>query len=198
MSDGEGHVQVAEANETTPPAPPVFGRVRERFPDAILGTHAYRGDATILIAPAALLGLCAFLRDDPALAFDFLVDVTAVDYIGSIPRFEVVYHLYSHTRNHRVRLKARVPEESPRIASVTAIWRGANWMERETYDMYGIHFDGHPDLRRIYLYEEFQGHPLRKDYPKERRQPLVTRRDVAAPQADRSDARDRERYGRWQ
>jgi NADH-quinone oxidoreductase subunit C len=193
MSDGK-----QQPIEESRPDPPVLARLRERFPEAVLATHAYRGDATAEVTPASLLEVCRFLRDDPALAFDFLVDVTAVDYIGSVPRFEVVYHLYSLPRNHRVRLKARVPEESPCIASVTSIWRGANWLERETFDMYGIHFEGHPDLRRIYLYEEFQGHPLRKDYPKEKRQPLVTARDVAAPQAARSEARDRERYGRWQ
>ncbi len=137
------------------------------------------------------------MRDDPALDFDFLMDVTAVDYLGSVPRFEVVYHLYSLARNHRLRLKARVPEEDPRIASVVPVWRGADWLERETYDMYGIRFEGHPDLRRIYLYEEFQGHPLRKDYPKEKRQPLVRQRDVGVRQADRTDERERERYGRW-
>jgi NADH-quinone oxidoreductase subunit C len=180
------------------PEPPVLARLRERFPQAVLATHAYRGDASAEIVPASLLEVCAFLRDDPVLAFDFLVDVTAVDYIGSVPRFELVYHFYSIPRNHRVRVKARVPEERPCIASLTSLWRGADWLERETFDMYGIRFEGHPDLRRIYLYEEFQGHPLRKDYPKEKRQPLVTRRDVGEPQAVRTDARERERYGRWQ
>lgn len=193
MSNGE-----QRPTETSGAEPPVVARLRERFPDVILATHAYRGDVTAEIAPASLLQVCAFLCDDSALAFDFLVDVTAVDYIGSVPRFELVYHLRSLTRNHRLRLKARVSEESPRIASVTSIWRGANWLERETFDMYGIQFEGHPDLRRIYLYEEFQGHPLRKDYPKEKRQPLVTRRDVPAPQAERTEAREKERYGRWQ
>lgn len=185
-------------SEAAAPEPPVLARLRERFSSALVTTHAYRGDATAEIAPASLLEVCAFLRDDPALAFDFLVDVTAVDYIGTVPRFEVVYHLYSTARNHRLRVKARVAEESPRIASLVPIWRGADWLERETFDMYGIQFEGHPNLRRIYLYEEFQGHPLRKDYPKEKRQPLVTRHDVGAPEAERTDARERERYGRWQ
>jgi NADH-quinone oxidoreductase subunit C len=190
------------APEATPPAStpehPVLARLRERFGVALLATHVYRGDVTAEIAPDAVLAMCGFLRDDPALAFDFLMDVTAVDYIGSLPRFEVVYHLYSRPRNHRLRLKARVPEERPHIASVVGVWRGADWLERETYDMYGIIFDGHPDLRRIYLYEEFQGFPLRKDYPKEKRQPLVTRRDVDEREARRTEERDRERYGRWQ
>jgi NADH-quinone oxidoreductase subunit C len=178
--------------------PLVLARLRERFPEAIRATSTDRGDATAEIAPGALLDVCAFLRDDPALAFDLLVDVTAVDYIGTVPRFEIVYHLCSIAKNHRVRLKARVPEEDPRIASLTELWRGADWLERETFDMYGIRFEGHPDLRRIYLYEEFQGHPLRKDYPKEKRQPLVGQREVAPEQAERTEARERERYGRWQ
>ncbi len=192
MSDGEQAPSAAPAAE-----PAVLARLRVRFPDAIVGTHAYRGDATAEITPAALVDVCAFLRDDPGLRFDFLADVTAVDYLGSVPRFELVYHLRSIAQGHRVRVKTRVPEESPRVASVTSVWRGANWLERETYDMYGIVFEGHPDLRRIYLYEEFQGYPLRKDYPKEKRQPLVTVRDVAPEQGERTAAREQQRYGRW-
>ncbi len=191
MSDGEP----TKAGAVT--EPPLLTRLRERFPEAVIATHAYRGDATAEIAPATLLDVCTFLRDDPESAFDFLADVTAVDYIGTAPRFELVYHLRSIARGQRVRLKTRVSEESPRVASLTSVWRGANWLERETYDMYGIVFDGHPDLRRIYLYEEFQGHPLRKDYPKEKRQPLVTQRDVAPEQAERTEAREQQRYGRW-
>jgi NADH-quinone oxidoreductase subunit C len=191
---------MSEQPPADPVAPehPLLQRLRERFPHAILATHAYRGDVTVQLVPASLVEVCTFLRDDPALAFDFLADITAVDYIGAVPRFELVYHLSSLARHHRVRLKARVPEENPRIASLIPVWRGADWLERETFDMYGIQFDGHPDLRRIYLYPEFQGHPLRKDYPKEKRQPLVTTRDVAPEQAERTDARTHERYGRWQ
>ncbi len=181
-----------------PPEPVVLARLRERFPDAVRATHAFRGDATAEITPASLFDVCAFLRDDPELAFDFLVDITAVDYIGTVPRFEVVYHLYSLAKSHRVRLKARVPEEDPRIASLVPLWRGADWLERETWDMYGIRFEGHPDLRRIFLYEEFQGHPLRKDYPKEKRQPLVRQRDLSPEQLERARAREQQRYGRWQ
>jgi len=184
--------------DSAAPEHPLLQRLREQFPDAILATHAYRGDTTAQIVPGSLLDVCTFLRDDAACAFDFLADVTAVDYIGAVPRFELVYHLSSLARHHRLRLKARVPEEDPRIASLISLWRGADWLERETFDMYGIQFDGHPDLRRIYLYPEFQGHPLRKDYPKEKRQPLVTARDVPEAQAERTDARARERYGRWQ
>jgi NADH-quinone oxidoreductase subunit C len=114
-----------------------------------------------------------FLRDDPELAFDMLMDLTCVDYLGQEPRFEIVYHLYSLAKNHRLRVKARVAESACEIDTLCPLWASANWMEREVFDLYGVRFTGHPDLRRILLYDEFQGHPLRKDYPKERRQPLV-------------------------
>jgi NADH:ubiquinone oxidoreductase subunit C len=91
---------------------------------------------------------------------------------GPLPRFAVVYHLFSTNLIHRLRIKCRVPEDDPTIPSVTPVWAGANWLERETYDLYGIQFAGHPDLRRIYLYEEFIGHPLRKDYAKHDEQPI--------------------------
>jgi len=148
-------------------------RLRERFPTDVIAVDRYRGDASATVRPESLLDVARFAKDDPALRFDMLLDVTAVDYIGQEPRFEVVHHLYSTTHHHRLRLKARVPEKDPTLPSVTPVWVGANWLERETYDMYGIRFSGHPDLRRIYLYDEFEGHPLRKDYPKEKRQPLI-------------------------
>ena len=152
---------------------PLLRRILERLPDAVLGTHAYRGDATVLVDAERILDVLALLRDDPELDFEMLTDLTAVDYLGEEPRFEVVYHLYSVAKNHRLRLKARVFEASPEIASAVELYPSANWMEREVWDLYGIRFAGHPDLRRLLLYEEFEGHPLRKDYPKERRQPLV-------------------------
>lgn len=176
---------------------PILLKLRERFAEDVRSVHAFRGDLTAEVTPARLVEICRYLRDDAELAFDFLADVTAVDYLGSIPRFELVYHLKSLTRGHRLRLKARVSEDEARIDSLVGVWRGADWLERETWDMYGIRFEGHPDLRRIYLYEEFQGHPLRKDYPKERRQPLVSRADLDASQAQRQEERDRARYGRW-
>lgn len=179
------------------PTHPILTKLRDHFGDDVRSTHAFRGDLTAEVNPARLVEICRFLRDDAEMAFDFLVDVTAVDYLGSTPRFEVVYHLKSLTRGHRLRVKARVSEDDPRIDSLVGVWRGANWMERETWDLYGIRFDGHPDLRRIFLYEEFQGHPLRKDYPKERRQPLVSRADLDTPQVRRQEERDRARYGRW-
>jgi len=141
--------------------------------DAVKETHARLGDATALVARERIGDVLMFLRDDPELEFEMLTDLTAVDYLGEQPRFEVVYHFYSVSHNHRVRVKARVPEDDPVIDSAVPFYASANWMEREVFDLYGIRFEGHPDLRRILLYEEFEGHPLRKDYPKEKRQPLL-------------------------
>ncbi|HEU4431465.1 MAG TPA: NADH-quinone oxidoreductase subunit C [Myxococcota bacterium] len=140
---------------------------------ALRATHADLGDATALVDPAQIADVMRFLRDDADCQFDMLTDLTAVDYLGEEPRFEVVYHLYSVPKNKRLRVKARVAEQSAEIATLCPLWPSANWMEREVWDLYGVRFVGHPDLRRILLYEEFQGHPLRKDYPKERRQPLI-------------------------
>ena len=148
-------------------------RLLDRLPDAVLATHALHGDATASVAPARILDVLGLLRDDPELAFEMLTDLTCVDYAGEAPRFELVYHLYSVAKNHRVRIKARVPESAPELASAVPLYRSADWMEREVWDLYGVRFRGHPDLRRLLLYEGFEGHPLRKDYPKERRQPLV-------------------------
>ena len=152
---------------------PVLRRVLELLPDAVQETHARLGDATARVDPTRIIEVLQLLRDDPELEFEMLTDVTAVDYLGEVPRFEVVYHLYSVAKNHRVRIKARVAEDAPEIESAVALWPSANWMEREVWDLYGIRFRNHPDLRRILLYEQFDGHPLRKDYPKEKRQPLV-------------------------
>jgi NADH-quinone oxidoreductase subunit C len=152
---------------------PVLRRLLQAQGDAVRGTHAQHGDATALVDPARLRDVMRFLQGDPELAFQMLSDVTCVDYLGEEPRFELVYHLYSVDKNHRLRVKARVPESPAEIDSLVEVWPSANWMEREVWDLYGVRFRGHPDLRRILLYEEFQGHPLRKDYPKEKRQPLV-------------------------
>ena len=152
---------------------PALRRLIEALPDAVLETHAHVGDATACIDPERVVEVARLLRDDSELEFEMLTDVTAVDYLGEEPRFEMVYHFYSVARNHRLRIKARVPEEPAEIDSLVDTYASANWMEREVWDLYGIRFKGHPDLRRILLYEEFEGHPLRKDYPKERRQPLV-------------------------
>jgi NADH-quinone oxidoreductase subunit C len=150
-----------------------LARLLAEFRGAVSATHAQHGDATAVIDRGRNLEILAFLREDSDCAFEMLSDLTAVDLLGEEPRFEVVYHLYSVAKNHRLRLKARVPEGDPALASACPLWPAANWLEREVFDLYGIRFDGHPDLRRILLYEEFEGHPLRKDYPKEKRQPLI-------------------------
>jgi NADH-quinone oxidoreductase subunit C len=190
-----------------PPLSPLLEKVTARLGAMVLDHKTYRGDDRIHIDRTNIVEAARILRDDPELAFDMLLDVTAVDYYGqpddfqlkqevwdenrvvtrrmpmrrhelvlpargTEPRFAVVYHLQSLKHLHRLRIKCRVPEDDPSIASVTSIWPGANWLERETWDLYGIRFEGHPDLRRIYLYDEFVGHPLRKDYHKHNEQPI--------------------------
>jgi NADH-quinone oxidoreductase subunit C len=156
----------------------ILDELRARFGGVVLETHDHRGDHTAVVERAALRDVLAFCRDAGALAFDVLMDLTAVDYAKfpgreDGPRFEVVYHLYSIAHNHRVRVKVRVDEDDARVRSSVALWPIANWFEREVWDMFGIRFEGHPDLRRLLMYEEFVGHPLRKDYPINRRQPLI-------------------------
>jgi len=136
------------------------------------------GDEVVFVAKERIADVCRLLRDDPAFQFDLAPYVTAVDYLGREPRFEVVYNLYSAARNHRLRLRVKVPEGDPEVPTVTRVWRGADWFERYCFDMYGIRFPGHPDHRRLFLYDEFVGHPLRKDYPLRGRQPLTAERDV--------------------
>jgi len=149
-----------------------------------------RGQAVLTVPRDGVLEALRALRDDPTLAFDVLCDLTAVDYLGRTPRFEVVYELNSLTHHHRVRLKAGVPGDDAQIASATPLWNAALWAEREVWDLFGIRFVGHPDLRRILMYPEFDGHPLRKDYPVNKRQPLVPERDpIRQPWFPRSEGR---------
>jgi NADH-quinone oxidoreductase subunit C len=152
-------------------------KLAAQFPAAIISTHSRCGDDTAVIRTADLRAVMTWLKEQAG--FDFLVDVTAVDYLGRDLRFEVVYHLRSMQTGSRLRITVPVAEiedgPTPEVPSVTDLWPAANWAEREVYDMYGIKFTGHPDLRRILMYEEFVGHPLRKDYPKEKRQPLIRR-----------------------
>ena len=144
---------------------------------SVFSPEAARGQAVVLAERADVTCVLGALRDHPDLAFDMLMDVTAVDYLGRTPRFEVVYQLYSLAHQHRLRVKVPVPEDDPTVPSAASLWKSASWAEREVWDMFGIRFTGHPDLRRILMYEEFEGHPLRKDYPLMRRQPLVPERD---------------------
>ena len=156
----------------------ILAALRERFGSGVVETHGDRGDHTAVVTREALPRVLAYCRDEPALAFAMLTDLTAVDYSKypgreDGPRFEVVYHLYSIGHNHRVRLKVRVDEDDATVPTAVDLWPIANWFEREVWDMFGVRFSGHPDLRRLLLYEEFVGHPLRKDYPINRRQPLI-------------------------
>ncbi len=140
-------------------------------------TSEIHNEACIVVEREGALGFFRKLRNEPDLDFDMLIDVTAVDYLGREPRFEVVYQFLSLEKNHRLRVKIGVPESDVRVHTLSEIWKSANWLEREAYDMFGVHFDGHPDLRRILMYEEFEGYPLRKDYPVDKRQPLTEERD---------------------
>ena len=149
-------------------------RIKSKYPRIIIDSHNFRGEQTITVNKESVLELFKFLRDDPELDFKFLMDLTAVDYLNRKDnRFEVVYHFYSLKHNHRLRVKVPVSEDDCTIDSVSSLWKTANWYEREVWDLYGIKFNGHPDMRRILLYEEFKGHPLRKDYPINKRQPLI-------------------------
>lgn len=160
----------------------VINRLTKTFGDAILETHDQFGDETAVVDPARWKEICFFLRDDARCAMDHFIDLTAVDYLHRrTPRFEVVLHLRSIEKLHRVRLKARIDlvegEDHAEIDSVVEVWKGANWFEREAFDMFGVRFVGHPDMRRILMYEEFEGHPLRKDYAADRAQPLIPYRE---------------------
>ena len=137
--------------------------IRNRFPDAVEESTEIGGVATLTVGAGAIVDICGFLRDDSALRFDYLMSLTAVDWTD---RFEVVYHLYSIPMKHYVTLKVKADREQPVVPSVTSIWKAADWQEREVYDMFGITFEGHPNLVRILLEEDWEGFPLRKDYGK--------------------------------
>lgn len=137
------------------------GKVGDRFPDALVA----RGELTLTVPPAELLDALSWLRDEPDLAFAFLSDVSCTDWPGRDPRIWMAYHLYSFEHGHRIRVKTGLPDDGQHLDSVTPMFRAANWHEREVYDLFGVVFEGHPDLRRILLPDEWEGHPLRKDQP---------------------------------
>jgi len=169
----------------------VLARVHTLLPTAVSAApELARGQAVVTLPREGMVEALRTLRTDPELDLSLLSDVTVVDYRGRTPRFEVVYQLNSLAKRHRLRVKVGVPEDDTTIPSATAVWRSANWGEREAYDMFGIRFEGHPDLRRILLYPEFEGHPLRKDYPLNLRHPLVPERDpIATPWHPRTEGR---------
>ncbi len=142
---------------------PVAAAIEAAEPGAVLGGGLAYGEANLEVRPDKLVAVCRFLKDQQQ--FVRLADLTAVDYHPREPRFEVIYHLHSIGKNQRLRLKCRVPEADAEVDSITSVWRSANWHEREVFDLFGIVFRGHPNLRRIMLPEDWEGHPLRKDYP---------------------------------
>lgn len=144
-------------------ADPVASALAAAEPDAVIDGNLDRGELTLEIAAGKIVDACRYLKTQQQ--FERVSTVTAVDWFPQEPRFELVYHLHSAQRNLRVRLKCRVSGAQPEIESVTSVWRGANWYEREVFDLFGIRFHNHPDLRRIMLPEDFVGYPLRKDYP---------------------------------
>jgi len=143
----------------------VLKKLKTHFKEAIELISEFRNEVTILVKKSEIVTICKFIRDDDELKFDSLRDVCGADHSRSNDRFEVVYNIYSLKNKYRLRLKVRVDESDLHVPSVTGVWSTANWHERETYDMFGIIFDNHPDLRRIYMPEEFEYHPLRKDFP---------------------------------
>ena len=140
-------------------------RIAEKFPAAITGENEFRGEKTLMLGAAAIREVCGFAKE--SLGFDYLVDISSVDHFGDEPRFEIVYELYSMEHGTHLRLKIPVSEDACEAPTVTDIWPTANWHEREIYDMMGIRFTGHPDLRRILMWEGYPYHPLRKDFPLE-------------------------------
>ena len=146
---------------------PELARLLAWRAEAVAGAKLDRGELSIYLRRDAIRETCAILRDDPELQFNFLSDVTCVDWYPAEPRFEVVYHLLSIPKKERVRLKVRLNSASPAIESLTSVWPGANYFEREVFDLFGIRFTGHPYMRRILMPEDWEGYPLRKDYPVE-------------------------------
>ena len=146
---------------------PAIAKLQAWNPAAVEGAKFDRDEMTIYIERSALREACVLLRDNQDCPFNFLSDVTCVDWFPSEPRFEVVYHLLSIPKKERVRLKVRLGSSSPALDSVTPVWPGANYFEREIFDLFGVRFTGHPYLRRLLMPEDWEGHPLRKDYPVE-------------------------------
>jgi NADH-quinone oxidoreductase subunit C len=141
-------------------------KLRERFGDkAVLELKEFRDEVTLVVRSELIADMSLLLRDDPELRYDFLSDLCGVDWPGRPERFEVVYNLYSLRHRSRLRLKVRLPESDPAVPTVCGVWPTADWHEREAYDLYGIRFEGHPDLRRILNPDDFEGFPYRKDFP---------------------------------
>ena len=147
-----------------PQPPDIQQDLQQRLP----GVEVTVEGSALIVNPESLLKVCHFFKENEPYRLDYLSNLCGVDYLGAQPRLETVYHLYSMEKKHGpVMLKVRVPRDNPRQPSVVSVWRGAEFQEREAYDLYGIIYDGHPDLRRILMWDEFVGHPMRKDYVQE-------------------------------
>ncbi len=140
-------------------------QLQAALPGAIQEVRTFRGETTVVVEGGRIVDVCRYCRDTKGLEYNFLSDVTAIDYYPAQPRFALAYHLYSMTHNRSLRLKVYLPDDNPVVSSITDVYPAANWQEREAYDLMGINFTGHPDLRRILMPDDWDGHPLRKDYP---------------------------------
>jgi NADH-quinone oxidoreductase subunit C len=164
---------------------PRLSYIKEKLESKVVEVRQPQGDDVLILDRAGLRESFLLLKTDMRLGYDFLSDITAVDYWKKKePRFEVVYQILSLENRQRLRIRVPVPESDPTVESLTPLWRGANFLEREVWDLFGICFIGHPNLRRILLYDEFEGYPLRKDYPVNLWQPRVPEREVAGTFVD--------------
>lgn len=143
----------------------IANQIREAFPGKIQDVIQFRGEVTVVVEPAAIVEVASYCTSTPGLEFNMLSDLAGNDYFPAEPRFGISYILYSTSSNHTIRLKVYIPGNTPKVQSVTGVWKGANWLEREVWDMFGVEFEGHPDPRRILMPFDWQGHPLRKDFP---------------------------------
>ena len=150
----------------------ILKELEHQFAEKITATSSDFGDDTLIIDRESLLEVVQFLKQKPY-EYSMLLDLTCVDHMGREPRFEMVYHFFSLTAKHRLRIKVPLSENDLSIESLASIWKNANWLEREVYDMFGVSFTGHPDMRRLFMYDGFEGFPLRKDYPLRKRQPRI-------------------------
>lgn len=141
----------------------IYEGIERRFPGKVSEFKGDVLDPCLSVDPQSIVEVCRYLRDDPDLKFEVLSDLTAVD-LPKEEKIQVVYHLYSYSRRHQIVLKAGLPREKPQVATMEGVWKTANWLEREVFDLFGVDFEGHSDLRRIMLPEDWKGHPLRKDY----------------------------------
>lgn len=157
-------------------------KIKNKFPEDVIKAEVVKGDSQIVVRRQKYFDIIKFLKEDSEYKMNHFIDLTCVDWLGQKERFEIVVHLRSQLLNHRIRIKTRLEEKKPTVSSLTPLYKGANWFEREAWDLYGIKFEGHPDLRRILLFEGFEGHPLRKDYPKTKMQSPIPLREDAPTQ----------------